>query len=562
MDNLQPGQTLGPYRIIIQIGKGGMATVYKAYQPSVDRYVAIKVLPSQLAESKEFATRFQQEARIIAKLEHPHILPVFDYGESDGIAYFVMRYLEAGTLKDKMEAGRPLPLNEIDRIFNQLADALSYAHSHGIVHRDLKPANALIDSYGNIFLTDFGIAKLMESASPRLTQTDAIMGTPAYISPEQAQAQPVDQRSDIYSLGIILYEMVTGRVPFVADTPLAILFKHVSDPLPLPSLIKPDLPASIEQVILKALAKDPRDRFSTAAEFAAAWKRALEEKEPARPAPEISSAPASRATTAPVTRSAPKSRRPTGWVVGCLAGACLLLSVAGVFLVALNWQNLTSADPATDVPTQVSTNIPTDVPLPTETIIPISVGSILLSDDFSARRSNWGTLTDSDSSIEYVEDALHMLIFTKDFFVWSSPNDKDYENVHLEVTVNNNDTDPTTAFGLLCAQQEEEWSFYYFVITPAGEYAIAKAVTGEADFFLTNDNQWASSDLIAHNASSYRIGADCGNGTLTLYVDGEQIDSLSDTTYSIGKVGLLTWSGEDVASADVTFDDFLVTSLE
>ena len=557
MDNLQPGQTLGPYRIIIQIGKGGMATVYKAYQPSVDRYVAIKVLPSRLAESKEFATRFQQEARIIAKLEHPHILPVFDYGESDGIAYFVMRYLEAGTLKEKMEAGRPLPLNEIDRIFNQLADALSYAHSHGIVHRDLKPANALIDSYGNIFLTDFGIAKLLESASPRLTQTDAIMGTPAYISPEQAQAQPVDQRSDIYSLGIILYEMVTGRVPFVADTPLAIIFKHVSDPLPLPSSIKPDIPASIEQVILKALAKDPRDRFSTAAEFAAAWKRALEEKEPARRAPGAISAPASPATTAPVTRAAPRSRRPTGWVVGCLAGACLLLSVAGVFLLALNWQNLTSADPATDVPTQ----IPTNVPLPTETIIPISVGSILLSDDFSARRSNWGTLTDSDSSIEYAEDALHMLIFTKDFFVWSTPNDKDYENVHLEVTVINNDTDPTTTFGLLCAQQEE-WSFYYFAITPAGEYAIAKAVTGETDFFLTNDNQWASSDLIAHNASSYRIGADCGNGTLTLYVDGKQVDSVSDTTYSIGKVGLLTWSGKDVASADVTFDDFLITSLE
>ena len=557
MDNLQPGQTLGPYRIIIQIGKGGMANVYKAYQPSVDRYVAIKVLPSQLAESKEFATRFQQEARIIAKLEHPHILPVFDYGESDGIAYFVMRYLEAGTLKEKMEAGRPLPLNEIDRIFNQLADALSYAHSHGIVHRDLKPANALIDSYGNIFLTDFGIAKLLESASSRLTQTDAIMGTPAYISPEQAQAQPVDQRSDIYSLGIILYEMVTGRVPFVADTPLAIIFKHVSDPLPLPSSIKPDIPASIEQVILKALAKDPRDRFSTAAEFAAAWKRALEEKAPALHASEISSVPVSPATTAPVTRAAPRSRRPTGWVIGCLAGACLLLSVAGVFLLALNWQNLTSTDPATDVPTQ----IPTNVPLPTETIIPISAGSVLLSDDFSARRSNWGTLTDSDSSIEYVEEALHMLIFTKDFFVWTTPNDKDYENVHLEVTVINNDTDPTTAFGLLCAQQEE-WSFYYFAITPAGEYAIAKAVTGEADFFLTNDNQWASSDLIAHNASSYRIGADCGNSTLTLYVDGKQIDSVSDSTYSIGKVGLLTWSGKDVASADVTFDDFLVTSLE
>src|SRR5512143_99148 len=271
--NLQPGQMLGAYRIINQIGQGGMATVYKAYQASVDRFVAIKVLPSQLAESKEFAARFQQEARIIAKLEHPHILPVFDYGESEGVAYFVMRYLDAGTLKDKMETGRPLPLPEIDRIFTQLTDALSYAHSHGIVHRDLKPSNALIDSQGNIFLTDFGIAKLLESASPRLTQTDAIMGTPAYISPEQAKALPVDQRSDIYSLGIILYEMVTGRVPYVADTPLAVILKQISDPLPLPSAVKADIPESIERVILKALAKEPADRYSTVAEFLAAWKR-------------------------------------------------------------------------------------------------------------------------------------------------------------------------------------------------------------------------------------------------------------------------------------------------
>ena len=569
MDNLQPGQMLGPYRIINQIGKGGMANVYKAYQPSVDRYVAIKVLPSQLAESKEFAARFQQEARIIAKLEHPHILPVFDYGESDGIAYFVMRYLEAGTLKDRMEAGRPLPLNEIDRIFTQLTDALSYAHSHGIVHRDLKPANALIDSHGNIFLTDFGIAKLLESASPRLTQTDAIMGTPAYISPEQAQAVPVDQRSDIYSLGIILYEMVTGRVPFVADTPLAIILKHVSDPLPPPSSIRPDVPASLEQVILKALAKDPRDRFDTAAEFAAAWKRALQDKETLRPTAEPASIPASRpAVTAFTTKTAPKVGRSIGWAAGCLAGACLLLSVGGIFLLALNWQNLPFNTPATDVATEIPVNISTQapIPIPTDTSLPTQAlnnsNEILLEDDFSARSSNWGTLTDSDSSIEYAGDALHMLIFTKDFFVWSTPNTTEYENVHLEVTVSNNDTDPTTAFGVLCAQVED-WSFYYFAVTPGGEYAIAKTTSAEtADVFLTNNDQWASSGLIARNASSYRVGADCGNGTLTLYVDGQQIDSVTDSTYSSGNVGVFTWSGEDVASADVTFDNFLVTSFE
>src|SRR5215510_4166841 len=281
MDELQPGQTLGPYRILNQIGQGGMATVYKAYQPSMDRNVAVKVLPGQLAQSPEFTQRFQQEARIIAKLEHAHILPVFDYGESEGISYFVMRFLEAGTLKDKMESGRPLPLREIDRLFTQLADALSYAHSMGVVHRDLKPANALIDSRGNLFLTDFGIAKILEGTSPRLTQTDAIMGTPAYISPEQAQAEKVDQRSDIYSLGIILYEMVTGRVPYTADTPLAVILKHVTHPLPLPSSIKPDIPETIERVLLKALAKNPDDRFANVSDFLTAWKLALDSKESA-----------------------------------------------------------------------------------------------------------------------------------------------------------------------------------------------------------------------------------------------------------------------------------------
>jgi len=347
MDQLQPGQMLGPYRIINQIGQGGMATVYKAYQPSMDRNVAVKVLPGQLAQSAEFTQRFQQEARIIARLEHAHILPVFDYGESDGVAYFVMRYLEAGTLKDKMETGRPLPLQEIDRLFSQLADALSYAHSQGVVHRDLKPANALIDSRGNLFLTDFGIAKILESASPRLTQTDAIMGTPAYISPEQAQAQKVDQRSDIYSLGIILYEMVTGRVPYTADTPLAVILKHVTHPLPLPSSVKADIPETIERVLLKALAKNPDDRFANVNDFLTAWKIALDVKEP--PAERfdaltaITSAPAApqtQNTAATVLTTSSKADRPKRSIIGYLVGAILLLVVAGIAIIGLNWNKI------------------------------------------------------------------------------------------------------------------------------------------------------------------------------------------------------------------------------
>lgn len=565
MDNLQSGQMLGPYRIINQIGKGGMATVYKAYQASVDRYVAIKVLPSQLAESKEFAARFQQEARIIAKLEHPHILPVFDYGESDGIAYFVMRYLEAGTLKDRMESHRPLPLDEIDRILTQLADALSYAHSQGIVHRDLKPANALIDLHGNVFLTDFGIARLLESASPRLTQTDAIMGTPAYISPEQAQSHPVDQRSDIYSLGIILYEMVTGQVPFMADTPLAVLFKHITDPLPPPSSVKPDISTSIERVILKALAKHPQDRFATAGEFVQAWKQALEEEETDHRKQETEMVPPSQIIRptppqpklVPAARTASKSTRRAGWIAGCLAALCLLFGVAGAGMVALNWGNFSSPPP----PTQTLIAMPaTNTPPPT-TVVSFT-GPVLLQDDFSVSRDRWGTLTDSESSLEYENKAFRMRVFKENFVVWSTPNDQDYDNVHLEVTVSDKSTDPSTAFGFICAQQTGDWSFYYLAITSSGEYAIIKATTGESDEYLTNNGQWASSDLIAYDAPSYRVGADCGGGTLSLDVDGQRIVSISDSSYTSGRVGLFTWSGDKPNSADVTFDDFLLASLE
>jgi serine/threonine protein kinase len=555
MDTIQPGQMLGPYRIINQIGKGGMATVYKAYQPSVDRYVAVKVLPSQLAESKEFATRFQQEARIIAKLEHPHILPVFDYGESNGIAFFVMRYLEAGTLKDRMVAGRPLPIQEIDKLFTQLSEALSYAHSHGVVHRDLKPANALIDSQGNVFLTDFGIAKLLESASPRLTQTDAIMGTPAYISPEQAQGQPVDQRSDIYSLGIILYEMVTGSVPFVAETPLAVIFKHITDPLPPPSLVKPDIPKPVEKVILKALAKDPRDRFATAAEFVAAWKRALEVRE--KVAQMVTVPPSSTTTGA---RTASRFGLPAVWIVGCLVAVCALFGLGGVALMASSLRG--SSTPSAVPPTQtVIVNLPThtSAPLPTAPTAAINTGDILVEDDFSGD-TDWGTLTDTTSSVEYQNNALHMQVFRENYVIWSTPNDDDYGKTHMEVTVVNNDSEPTTAFGFICAQQQKEWSFYYLAATPAGEYAIIRATDGDSDVFLTGDGKWTSSDLIAYKAPSYRVAADCGGGRLTLYVDGQQIASVTDNTYGTGRVGLFTWSGDKASSANVTFDDFLLTS--
>lgn len=196
----------------------------------------------------------------------------------------------------------------------------------------------------------------------------------------------------------------------------------------------------------------------------------------------------------------------------------------------------------------------TNTPVPTQT-----AATVILKDNFTSKR--WGTGTDTDSAVEYVDGALQFIVFTKNWFVWSTPNDDSYQNVHIEVTAINNDTDPSTAFGIMCNQQASENSYYYFAITPSGEYAIARATTDQPDVFLTNEDQWASSDLIAQNAASYRLGADCGNDALTLYVDGQQVDSVLDTTYASGRVALFVWSGKEATNTKVAFDDFVMTEL-
>ena len=266
MTGNQEGVTLGAYRIISQIGKGGMATVYKAYQPSMDRYVALKVLPQYHSKDPSFTKRFIQEARTIARLEHKNILPVYDYGEEEGVAYMAMRYLDGGTLQDILSLGQ-LPLSEVAEIMRQICAGLDYAHRRGVVHRDIKPANVMVDDEGGIYLTDFGLAKVLEGSSD-LTVSGVVMGTPLYMAPEQSIGDEVDGRADIYAAGVILYEMVTGQPPFQAETPMAIVLAHLHEPLPLPREINPNVPDEIQRIILKSLAKQPEDRYQTAKEMA------------------------------------------------------------------------------------------------------------------------------------------------------------------------------------------------------------------------------------------------------------------------------------------------------
>ncbi len=269
------GKQLGPYQIVSSLGEGGMAAVYKAYQPNMDRYVALKVLPRHFANDPEFIGRFSQEAKVIANLQHPHILPVHDFGEADGYTYLTMRFIKGGTLADWLKDNGPLSLEKIRNVMTQVGGALDYAHAQGVIHRDIKPSNILVDRWDNCLLTDFGLAKITADTA-HLTQTGGILGTPAYMSPEQGLGQKIDGRSDIYSLGVVLYQMAIGRLPYQAETPMAVVIKHIHDPLPPPSRYKPDIPEALERVILKSLAKNPEDRFATAGEMVKALRSATE----------------------------------------------------------------------------------------------------------------------------------------------------------------------------------------------------------------------------------------------------------------------------------------------
>jgi tRNA A-37 threonylcarbamoyl transferase component Bud32 len=266
------GQTLGQYQIVEQVGQGGMATVYKAYQPGLNRYVAVKVLPPIHAKQPGFSERFRREAKAIANLNHPNILPIYDSGQEGEYSFIVMRYVEdAHTLKQVMETR--LSLRQITGLIEQIAAALDYAHRQGVIHRDVKPSNVLVDNDWAL-LTDFGLAKMTED-SVRLTGTGVGIGTPAYMSPEQGQGQSVDHRTDIYALGVILFEMLTGQIPHNAETPVAIVFKRATEPLPLPRALNPNITKAVERVVLKALAREPDDRFTSAGTLATALKEAV-----------------------------------------------------------------------------------------------------------------------------------------------------------------------------------------------------------------------------------------------------------------------------------------------
>ena len=334
---------VGRYKIKSELGRGGMATVYRAYDPSFDREVAVKVLPREMVHNLVFRARFKRELKLIASLEHPAIVPVYDVGEEDdGRQYFVMRYMGGDSLSDWIKKG-VLSLQDTAIIIERLASALDYAHSKGIVHRDIKPDNVLFDETNHPYLTDFGIAKLTESAVS--ATGGGSMGTPAYVSPEQAQGAKVDSRADIYGMGVMLYEMLTGKKPYDADSPMSVAVRHITEPVPDILQDRPELPIDVDTVIRTAMAKDKEDRYPTAADMARALSRAAFGDNRTTPV---------NSTVLNKPNNSSRSRRRTL----IIAGAGLLIAIAGAFALTRQMPFLSAVDAT---PAAVGTSIPSTV---------------------------------------------------------------------------------------------------------------------------------------------------------------------------------------------------------
>ena len=258
-------ELIGRYEILARIGGGGMALVYKAYDTVLQRHVAVKVLRDQFVHDEEFIQRFRREARSAASLSHPNVVSIYDVGQDGDIHYIVMEYIEGGTLNDIIKERAPLQPEEATGIAAQICDALSHAHQNGIIHRDIKPHNILINRNGRIKVTDFGIARAVTSSD--ITQTGAVLGSVHYFSPEHAKGIPQGEKSDIYSLGAVLYQMLTNRLPFPGESPISVALKHLQEHVEEPRAINPLIPQSLENIILKAMRKDPNERYESASEM-------------------------------------------------------------------------------------------------------------------------------------------------------------------------------------------------------------------------------------------------------------------------------------------------------
>ncbi len=580
-----------------------MSSVYKAYDPAHRRHVAIKVLPPGLAAIPHFTERFRREARVLMQLDHPFVVPIVGIQEDRDLAYLVMPYFPAGSLADKLESER-LTLAETGRVIHQIASALDYAHRQAVVHRDVKPSNILLDETGNALLSDFGLA-LITDASASVTGS-ALLGTPAYLSPELAQSNKVDARSDQYSLGIILFELVTGRLPFLDKTPMAIVLKHVSQPLPSPRSLAPDLPDGVERVILKATAKKPEERYPSVAELNGELQAVLAgtdgarlfARPPLRPPPpaDLTVDPGPNGNLRPRFRAKLSPKTGLGVLIGVALAVVLGISVLsggadpaaaptttpevnmGVALARPSPTptdrrstvvSSATAEPNTvDYSTYLEGEAPSrlEVP-PTPTPLPVLEGEDLRAVldleepdhfDYFDDDSTWFDV-DRPGKAAYWFEAGYLMgrdYEPEEHYTWWSTAEKQSGNLYVEVSATNGDCIGKDAVGLAIRVDPESISGGYSLeVSCDGHWRFRRHQIGGDPLDLT---PWSESPAIETGAwASNRLGIWAYMDHFAFYINGVQIDEFSDPQYpyTYGTFALYVRASRTY-DLTASFDDF------
>jgi serine/threonine-protein kinase len=575
------GKTIARYEIQSEIGRGGMAAVYLAYDPNFRRNVAIKLVSVSLQENPVFRERFEREAHLIAKIEHPAIVPVYDFGEQDNQLYLVMRYMPGGSLANKIKEGR-LTLEHATQIISQIAPALDAVHAQGIVHRDLKPANILLDNFGNAAISDFGIAHFT-AATTDLTGS-AIIGTPSYMSPEQVRGDDsLDGRSDIYALGVILFEMLTSRGPFHAPTPMSVALKHITEPVPSIRSIRPDLPMELEHIISKAMAKDRERRYASAAELVHELRAIPDLSQGSgSPAPasgrltrreelltevdvDEGSQPVSLPSDSPPIKVDPTvsperdDRRsvPGSHPRGPSRGMLQIAAVAVVGLVILftcgsaglfgTWASL-------GLPGLFPGPEPSQTAAPTLMPITPTAEIVLFRDDFSDPDSGWPTLRNEQGGYAYRADGYHIFVDEREAVFWAKTNRED-GNASISVDAKPAAEGRNSYFGLLCRFRDDR-NFYYFVVRANGDYTIGKYKN--AQFQSLFSEGWRQNEAVKEGNQTNRLKADCVGNTLRFYANNVLLDEANDTDFDSGPSGILV-GALDPQGFEVIFNNFLIT---
>lgn len=553
-----PARLFGRYEIRQEIGRGGMAHVYLAHDPTFRRQVAIKVLPPHFLDNPVLRARFEREARLIATIEHPAIVPVYDFGEQEGQLYLVMRYMPGGSLQERIRRA-PLSLARASEILTLLAPALDAVHAQEIVHRDLKPANILLDAFDNPALSDFGIAHFSE-ATVDLTG-EAIIGTPAYMSPEQVRADvALDGRSDIYSLGVILFEMLVGRQPYQAATPMSIAMRHLMEPVPDIHSLRPELPVSFQTVLDRALAKDRDRRYKHATDMAADLRvlldahPSLDISQPSQTQTaetqlfsQISDAPAIPAGTAPSGQSqeaqAPIDTAGAPRRTGSLTSRVRPGLLVGIFLLAtLAILGLRFLLPSITAPSQPVASQPgpapglpdATLPLQAETRTSTLLARLVLLDDFSSPANGWPQGSQDRSGPGYQNGSYVISVQENGSLYWAAPQIS-LTDMRLSVEVRRASGDQGY-YGLLCRIQDAG-NFYYFIVRPDGYFTIGKYQA--ASFSSLTPGGWTFHQAIQTGDATNRLEAVCSADRLTFSVNDVLLGEATDSTFSSGKPGLV-----------------------